>query len=386
MIAASILVISLISVANRVDVSFVAYSKSAALFFLLYLLYPLLTVFWVDNLQYYYLQIRYIVLHFLIYYITFFFLVKIFTNHKLFLKMILGIGVIYILTSLWELRTGNHLSISRYSGIQIPIPTGFYYNENNQTVITSMMLPIAGYFFLVAKKFYQQLVYISIVIFFVVIAALAGARISMIISIPFLMYLLIKKRSLKLIGLIVIALLMIYGYISIHKSKELELAKAYLKFQYESIGQEVDNYTIGSTKIRINMIKNAFDYFQESKLVGVGAGNYDYHAKKGEFAKIGWIENTHSYLFELLANYGIVIVIPFIFFLFSLFKKIVSIYYRERGETKILAEMNMFQVPIFFLVGFIPSSLFSIFQVWVFIGYLSAFVYMNREKSTYDES
>ena len=141
----------------------------------------------------------------------------------------------------------------------------------------------------------------------------------------------------------------------------------------------MNDYRIGSTKIRVNMIKNTIKLFEKSNFVGVGAGNYDYHTKQGDFSHVDWIENSHTYFFELLANYGLFLVIPFILLLVGLFKNIFLIYKGASGNLKILAEMNMIQIPIFFAVGFIPSSFFPIFQVWVFIGYLSAFIYVNRQ-------
>jgi hypothetical protein len=81
----------------------------------------------------------------------------------------------------------------------------------------------------------------------------------------------------------------------------------------------------------------------------------------------------------LLANYGILVALAFILLLVGLFKNIYLIYKRESGNLKLLAQMNLLQIPIFFIVGFIPSSFFPIFQVWIFIGYLSAFIYINRE-------
>lgn len=378
MIAVCLGIIIIHSSMNQVDVSFLGYSKSALMFFVIYLIYPFLTSFWVESYGYFWEQIRFIILHFLIYFISYFFLVKIFPNHKLFLKIIIGIGVIYILVSLWEIATGNHLHLSRYHNSPIPIPTGFYYNENNQTIITCMILPYASYFFLTSKRLYQQIFYISVMIMLVIVVTAAGARISMMVSFPFLLFVLLKKRSVKLIWLIIIALILSYSYISIYRSKELKLATLYVKHQFESIDQEVNDYSIGSTKIRINMIKNTIHFFEQSNFMGVGAGNYDYHAKQGEFAEIDWIENAHSYFFEILANYGLLVSIPFILLLLGLFKNIFLIYRRESGNLKLLALMNMVQIPVFFIVSFIPSSFFQIFQAWVFIGYLSAFIYANR--------
>lgn len=384
MIGACLGLMLIYSSINQVDLSFLGYSKSSLIFFIIYLIYPFITFFWVESYGYFWSQMRFTILHVMIYFISYFFLIKIFPNQRLFLKIIIGIGVIYIIVSLWELATGSHLHLSRYHNmpIPIPIPTGFYYNENNQTIITSMILPYASYFFLTSKKLYQQFFYISIILMFIIIAAVAGARISMIISIPFLAFVLIKKRSFKLIGLIFISLLLLYSYVSIYRSKDLKLATVYLKYQYESITQEVNSYNIGSTQIRINMIKNAVNYFGESHYMGVGAGNYDYLTKQGNFSEVDWIENTHSYFFELLANYGIIVTIAFILLLIGLFKNILLIYRRETGDLKLLAQMNMLQIPVFFIVGFIPSSFFPIFQVWFFIGYLSAFIYVNRVNQT----
>lgn len=365
---------------EHTNLSFLFYSKSFSIFSLIYLIYPLISILWVQDINHYYKQIRFILLHIMILAISYFFLVKIFTNHKLLFKVLIGIGLTYIVISVWEITTGNHLFLSRYHGVPIPIPTGFYYNENNQTIITSMLLPLVGYFFLTAKKMYQQLFYLAIIVLFIVIAGLAGARISLIISIPFLIYILIRKKSLKIISVLLLSLILVYSFIAINNKQELELALAYLKLQYESIGDEVDNYVIGSTKIRINMISNAVSYFIDSKFIGVGAGNYDYLAKQGNFAKIGWIENTHSYFFELLANFGIIIPLMLLIFLIKLFMNIFVIFKNSIGKDKIQAEMNLFQIPIFFIAGFIPSSFFPIIQVWVIIGYLCAYVFLNQKQ------
>ncbi len=370
---------------NQIDISFLGYPKSTTLFFLTYLIYPWITFFWVENYRYFYSQVRFIILHWLVFSISYFFLVKVFTNHEKFLKIIIAIGVVYIAVSFWELLTGNHLSLSRYYGIPIPIPTGFYYNENNQTILTSMMLPIAGYFILSSKKYYQEVFYTLVIILFIAISALAGARISMMISVPFFIYILIRKRSIRVTGLLLLLFILLINYASIYKNKEYTLAKEYLKHQYKSFGAEVNNYRIGSTKIRINMIKKAISYFDESKYLGVGAGNYDYHAKQGWYAEIGWIENTHAYIFELLANYGIFVIMAFLFFVIGLSYKLIKIYKTAIGKAKILAEMNLFQIPIFLMIGFIPSSIFPIIQIWVIMGYLASYIYLNSVETKYNK-
>ena len=78
-----------------------------------------------------------------------------------------------------------------------------------------------------------------------------------------------------------------------------------------------------SNIIRKNLILNGYDFFKESKGLGVGAGNYMKYIQlgKGEYETDG-VDSPHNWLIEIISQYGIIIVILFIFLIFYIFKVI----------------------------------------------------------------
>lgn len=70
---------------------------------------------------------------------------------------------------------------------------------------------------------------------------------------------------------------------------------------------------LNSNQIRLNLIKNGIHFFKESKGLGQGAGSFRYliESDKGPYPTRG-IVNPHSWIFKLLANYGILITLLFI--------------------------------------------------------------------------
>ncbi|NLF42382.1 MAG: O-antigen ligase family protein, partial [Bacteroidales bacterium] len=70
---------------------------------------------------------------------------------------------------------------------------------------------------------------------------------------------------------------------------------------------------INSNQIRLNLVKNGIHFFKESKGFGQGAGSFRYliESGKGPYPTRN-IVNPHSWIFKLLANYGIPITLFFI--------------------------------------------------------------------------
>jgi O-antigen ligase len=159
--------------------------------------------------------------------------------------------------------------------------------------------------------------------------------------------------------------------------KQYVIGQEYVRDQITSISKETKTYKIGSTRIRINMGKRAVKYFFDSKMMGVGAGNFDEKSQKGYFGDIDWIQNPHSYIFELLSNYGIIVIIPFGIFIVTLGLRLLKIVSKTTGRLRTLALFNFISIIVFLIVSNLPSSMFNIYVIWIHLGYLASFVKCN---------
>ncbi|OQY39503.1 MAG: hypothetical protein B6226_01730 [Candidatus Cloacimonetes bacterium 4572_65] len=355
-------------------------SKSTTIFFLTYLSYPLLSVMWIKSRPFYDTQLTYIILHVLIFYISCYYFLELKRASKYYIKIIPYIAILFLAVCFWELLTANHLPISKYYGTPLPIPTGFYLGENHQAFAFSMIFPIICYYYVKEKSYLLKVLYMAILTGIMVVIFILGARISILVLLPVFIYVLVKHSSLKIYSTMLIALMLTTFYLSRYKATEFELFKKLSINQFASINSDITSYSLKSTQIRINMAKNAFNMFNDSDFIGVGAGNYDYFSKQGFYAEIGWIENAHSYLFELLANYGLFVLIPFLIFIGVMAWKLFALIKLTSGDFQLLARYNLLTLILFIPLSFLPSSMFSMLLVWIHLAYIYSFIYKGTAK------
>jgi teichuronic acid biosynthesis protein TuaE len=129
-----------------------------------------------------------------------------------------------------------------------------------------------------------------------------------------------------------------------------------------------------SDNIRVNLLLNGYVFLKKTFGFGVGSGNTEYWMENFSIYPVGGVTNIHNWWGEILTNYGIIIFVGYM------------IYYCRIGLSsliEVLQSRAKIQVPyisimsISILGGFVfslmsSSSNFSAEWLWAFFGILSA--------------
>ncbi len=355
------------------------FSKTAITFFLTYFCYAMITVLWAFNKTLFTRQIAYILIHEIVFWVTYYYISKGKKILDVFIKFLVLVGISYVMVSTWEMLNFTHLPTSKHAGTKFPVPTGFFFGENNQALSISLMLPFISYLYVITKKVIPKLMLLALILALFGITVVAGARLSLIALIPLLLYILFFKTPKKqLICEIALFLSIAFYYIRRFPDQYM-LFKEFLALQFTSITSEASSIVLKSTQIRKNMIMKGVELFDSSNFKGVGAGNFEHYAGNGVYFQLGWIENPHSYFFELLANYGFIIPVAFLIFWLALTYNSYRIARNTSGNTRELAYFCTAFLIIFVPVSFLPSSMFDMYLVWMLFGLVMGFQYLHRE-------
>lgn len=137
------------------------------------------------------------------------------------------------------------------------------------------------------------------------------------------------------------------------------------------LNKDTLDFRFTSTKIRIALIANAWEYIKESKGLGIGPGQFRYLHKIGHkkyYTKTNI--SPHNWPLELLSQYGLLIFILYI----TLWGWIVGILLQKIRSDAILSSFALLAILIFFLCSLFPSGFLILDINWFFTGVMAVVV------------
>jgi O-antigen ligase len=354
----------------------------AYFFLLLWILYSLLSFFWAKNQIIVLKYTVFLVIQFLIFFIITQLITSI-KRFKYFFYLIYFVYVIYIIIGIWEFFTWNHLAPSSHTirGVVSFIPTGPFYNPNNFAWILIILSPFIFFsinFFnnFLSKVFSSLLLLITLFIFIAQSARIAILLYSVEILVYFLFFLNFKKKIGVLLFLIFFLL-----FFSNHYPTEYNSIKNYFFDQFVSLTKEKDTIMLESIETRVLLVRFASEMTLDSCLFGVGAGNFmDNMDYKREEATSG-ILITHNYILELIATYGLLIGLFFIFSIFFVAIKLFKKSKREKSKYKYLLLAAGYSFIIFIPASMLPSSIMLFFCHWIVLSAIFSLFDINSDNS-----
>jgi len=134
--------------------------------------------------------------------------------------------------------------------------------------------------------------------------------------------------------------------------------------------------------IRKNLIMNGYDFFIESKMMGVGAGNYKSYIQQGKGKyPTDSIDSPHNWMIEIFAEYGILIGGLFLLWLFYILRIVYASVKRNGYEWKQLLVLLLF---FCYLIMSNSNSIFMPLPVnWFMFSLLALFaddLFENKRK------
>jgi len=296
---------------------------------------------------------------------------------KVLIKIWVFVFFLSIIVAFWEITTANHLITSQYHKsnyvnnkfevfivtTKVYMPTSFYGNQNDFSTYIILSLPII--FFLVRNYFIKIPLILSgiMIIFYVVSRANIIGLFFQAITLPFLMN---KKFNLIYVPILILAILSsVYSIYYISKTSYPEFIKneRFVRF-YLGIRNKIINTIKArkdfSTIIRENLAKSSFEYFIDSKGLGVGVGQLRYLLENKPKYYVFYFKDPHNFYLEILAKFGIFIFFAYIlFFIYVIINVLNSI-------TNPISKAIFLSIVGFIFGSISPYSLILFYPLWAF--------------------
>lgn len=347
-------------------------------FLVFWVIYSLLSIIWAKSMKLVLIHTHYTTLFF----ITFFVFTQSFRGKKqliFFYYFLIGIFFLYQIIAVWEVSTFQHLPTSRAAskGIISFVPFGPFYNRNDMAAVLLMLNPFLLFRVHISKNIIFKTIGVLSMIFLFIMYTLAGSRIAMLfLGMELLLYFIFfTKLKIKLLS--VIYFFIFIFLIKLATPVGFEVFNLFLKDQYSSIQTENESFRTGSIKIRKALLYESVDLCLDSKLLGVGAGNYSIEMKGGRVKRTNNVLSPHNFLLELLSEYGLILFLIMIYILVRWVIDLIIIIKQSKGENKLMAYSCLFSLLLFLPASILPSSIIKYSFYWIIFAYIHLFIEQN---------
>lgn len=295
--------------------------------------------------------------------------------------------VLLIPVGIWEFLTGNHLPSSGLNVVDEGYelykfaPTATFSNQNDYATWISLTFPMLLSLFKFQKIGIKKLALFFVLLGTILVLFFTTSRanyIAIILSTGFWLYFMTGLRE-KIKYFIAFLTLLVIGFIAM-PPHILESLSFYIEdlVALTQIGSGED----AGINVREYLIINALYFSLGSWGFGVGAGNVEYYMDNFPIYPVNDIGNVHNWFVELLANYGVVILVGYIVLLIFVFRSL----WRYHKQVTDRRERLIIEALLCPLVGFpiasiSSSSLMAFNPLWIYFGVVLAYInYKLREK------
>lgn len=302
--------------------------------------------------------------------------------------------VILIILALYEIASGNHLSVSKFCDLsylksrsisadtKIHLATGVFYNENDFSAFISTFAPP---FFDVFQKnkltSLLNLVCIILIIFILIINDAWICWIALLVSLIFYSIMRPQKPFYKSIALITFVILikrfglylttrLVYFIAKMTGNKGLINHEEHFQIETNKfndiLSEQINNSEIGvgSAFRRMHTYKKSIEHtFLDTYGFGYGPGSFsNFSASLNDKTML---LNPHCMWIEILTEYGAFLFLAFFLCLFSVFVSLIKLYKKTKSDLiPIICAIDI----SFVIASFAPSSLFAVSYMWIPIG------------------
>lgn len=281
------------------------------------------------------------------------------------------------LIGLWELRTGQHLPMSKSNEVFFDhdLPTCVFRNPNDFATVLTLGLPFAIAWIGHVRTLLPRLAGLAMVLSSLTLVLATGSRANVIAIMVgglfwFALLLPPRKKAATLLAAVVVAVLLAAA-----------LPNAFRE-RVEEVGEELGTVNVErletsgtSLNIRKNLIANALGLVVDSYGFGVGAGNVEHRIEQQSANFTAGIVNVHNWWVEILANYGVVVFAGYVVFFLSILTGL----FRARRllideREKRIAEALLFGLVAFSVASTSSSSVMTLRPQWFFFAFALAFL------------
>lgn len=294
------------------------------------------------------------------------------------LNVLLVFGIFEILTG-WHWITSSFKDAKRIENqiISHHYATGFMYNVNDFSTMITCMTPI-----LIEKRFgRKRLLTIAGVLFINVVNDATTCTLAIVLFIVYY-YLIIyggKTRKgygirLLLWGLSIIVLLFFIAF-----GERFVSSRGFIG----ALARQVFNArrSVGSLHVRLLMYKDTIHAWLSTSIFGMGPGSFSNYFIMHKSSS-GLI-NPHSLFFEVLSQYGIIVIIWFIWLLTKMYLQARKMCNSLNDGTYRNGLMIVAFVIIYCVSSFAPSSFLGYAYQWMLIAFMCSYLDIKSNKNNY---
>jgi len=298
----------------------------------------------------------------------------------------LFVFVLLIPVAIWEVTTGNHLSVSGLSEESrlrfLFAPTTVFYNQNDYAAYIVLTVPMVLAWIRYCPKFIGRAfgVFVCISSLWMLILTFSRSCYIAVLTGMAFWFLFLLRWNKKFKVLVLTAFMCAILVVVLPTQSQDVLEK--VGIQATSLSDIVlQNRNIGSIGLRLNLIKNALYFTVQSAGFGVGAGNAEHYMENFKIYPVAHLTNIHNWWAEILTNYGVFIFAGYLIFYLSLLRNIWRAYKKvDNRMEKMLCESFLVGLVSFFMASISSSSIMAFRPQWMFIGFALAFLNYRRIK------
>lgn len=247
-----------------------------------------------------------------------------------------------------------------------------FYNPNDYSAFIATMLPFAVYRFLASDKLLKKIAYGILtfgIVDLIIITLARSAILALIFGIIIIFVLFVKKDRLKLKAF----LLVTAGIIAV-----LFVPSVQTWIRTIIINNAIDTSSV-TDSARINLIKNGLHFLKMTFGLGVGAGNLETWFAEKSIYPIGKLLYMHNWYIEILVTFGVIVFVLYIVTHATIFLEVFKLAKREKKLFGIHTAY-LISFTIFTITSVASSS--NVYSEWVWM-YLALMVsYMEKYRTS----
>lgn len=277
------------------------------------------------------------------------------------LNVMLFVGIIEILTG-WHLSSSKFSDVASYGNVvNNHLATGFMYNENDFSAMLTCLTPV-----LIDRRLGKKRLFTIAGVMLVNLINDAATCVFAICA--FAGYYLLVLRGgksykaiiLKLfLGAIALCSIALFLFTGISFSNRNDMLG--------SVARTISGVHMASGSLyrRFSMYTDGIVAWRSTGMLGMGPGGFtNYFVKHGS---VSGLTNPHAFLIEILTQYGIVILLWFVFLLSYMFRSANKKYHATSGDEQKQVLMVIAFTIIYFVISFAPSSFIGYSYPWMLI-------------------
>ena len=136
----------------------------------------------------------------------------------------------------------------------------------------------------------------------------------------------------------------------------------------------------GSEFVRINLIRNGFEFLITTFGFGTGAGNIEYWMERYAVYNVSAVYNIHNWWMEVLVGYGLIIFVGFFIFYVNLMRIMWKRFKKSQDRIEAVLSAGILGIMAAYIVGGISSSSnMNAEWLWVFWAIVIAYQGMSED-------